>query len=911
MALSRARWTQVTPSDFPWEREALAFLKEGLPDHEPYRAWANFEFMLDGTIGEVDVLVVAPKGVFLVEIKSWPGVVRGDAGTWRRTPPGQTRERSDDNPLLLANRKAKRLNSLLRRQPAFRGQTVPFIKPLVFLSHPDLDCRLDATGREGVTGLGKAADGTPLQAGGLPGVVEHLAHISSQEHAALGRGRIDRPAAKRIAASLEQAGVRPSQRSRKVGDLALEELLDEGLGYQDFAAVHPRSGQAHRRVRIYGSPDADPAARALVTRAAQREFELLAPVRHPGIVHVLDLHEHELGPALVFDRDPSELRLDQYLDQHGATLDLLDRLALIRELAETVASAHSRRLTHRALSPRSVLVIHPDSPSKRRFCIINWQTGAREGGTSFPAAISGTKHLDQLIDADAASYLAPEALTVVDPDPELLDVFSLGAIAYHVFTGQPAAQTLAALTARLQRDGALEVSAVLDGAGKWLAALVREATTADATRRTASAADFIDGVALVEDELTEPERPEEPPGSPGIHPLAAKPGDEIAGFRVVKRLGRGSTAVALLVADADDQYRVLKLASDPERNGRVREEFEVLQKLRDRTIIATHGDPIDAAGHTGVVLSYAAEGTLAQRLHTEGRLSLETLERWGGDLLSAVSYLEQEGISHRDIKPENLGIMQPSARGKLRLVLIDFSLSRAPSDQLQVGTRPYLDPFLGAQFGRPRWDLAGDRFAAAIVLHEMASGTTPYWGARTADPRFVDAEVTVDRDGFPREIAGPLAALLERALRRDAADRFDTADEMEHAWKRIFHQLDHPSLEVDGQADAIALQARATRTTPVVALGLSARAVNALERANALTVADYLALAPLAINTMRGVGRETRRELVATQRGLRERLGVEPPARPTSRTTVDEPDVDRLDALVAQLVPRRTARNAT
>ncbi len=63
-----ARWIQVTPSDFPWERDALTFLKERLPDHEPYRAWANFEFLLDGTIGEVDVLVVAPKGVFLVEI---------------------------------------------------------------------------------------------------------------------------------------------------------------------------------------------------------------------------------------------------------------------------------------------------------------------------------------------------------------------------------------------------------------------------------------------------------------------------------------------------------------------------------------------------------------------------------------------------------------------------------------------------------------------------------------------------------------------------------------------------------------------------------------------------------------------------------------------------------------------------
>lgn len=30
-------WKQITPSDYAWEQEAL-------PDHEPYRAWASFEF---------------------------------------------------------------------------------------------------------------------------------------------------------------------------------------------------------------------------------------------------------------------------------------------------------------------------------------------------------------------------------------------------------------------------------------------------------------------------------------------------------------------------------------------------------------------------------------------------------------------------------------------------------------------------------------------------------------------------------------------------------------------------------------------------------------------------------------------------------------------------------------------------
>ncbi len=56
------RWTEITPSQYPWERDALAFLRQRLPDHEPYRVWSNFEFIAgDGSINEVDALVLTPK----------------------------------------------------------------------------------------------------------------------------------------------------------------------------------------------------------------------------------------------------------------------------------------------------------------------------------------------------------------------------------------------------------------------------------------------------------------------------------------------------------------------------------------------------------------------------------------------------------------------------------------------------------------------------------------------------------------------------------------------------------------------------------------------------------------------------------------------------------------------------------
>jgi hypothetical protein len=143
--MNRQRWTAVSESAYDWERDALDFLRTNLPDHAPWRAWSNLEFVDDeGRVNEVDLLLLAPFGLVLVEIKSRPGSVKGDAHSWTWTTEG--RPIVTDNPLPLANRKAKRLASLLRQQPAIRarGRTAaPWVEPLIFLSAvrqpPDID----------------------------------------------------------------------------------------------------------------------------------------------------------------------------------------------------------------------------------------------------------------------------------------------------------------------------------------------------------------------------------------------------------------------------------------------------------------------------------------------------------------------------------------------------------------------------------------------------------------------------------------------------------------------------------------------------------------------------------------------------------------------------------------------------
>jgi len=384
-----SRWSAITASQFPWEREALDWLREQLPDAEPWHAWSNFEFIDDeGRVNEVDALVLSPQGLFLIEVKSRPGVLTGDAHTWIWTDKGRTV--TDDNPLILTNRKAKRLASLLRRQSAITKARarVPWVEPLVFLSATRTTCRLEPSGLARVHGRGQ------------PGRPDDQGIISALTNppAALGMDTarpvlVDRTLARAIVKAVGESGIRPSNRSRRVGDYELKGLLAEGEGWQDFDGTHLSAG-VHRRIRIYpfagGTAEQ---ARTDLKKAALREFQVLEGITHPGIVKVHDFKETELGPALVFELDPGAIRLDFFLRERGTTLSVDLRLQVLRQLAEVLKYAHGRRLYHRALAPQNVLVKGPEATAPT-LQVMNWQAAAREAtaGATLLRTL-GTRHV--------------------------------------------------------------------------------------------------------------------------------------------------------------------------------------------------------------------------------------------------------------------------------------------------------------------------------------------------------------------------------------------------------------------------------------------------------------------------------------------------------------------------------------
>ena len=872
-----SNWKQITTSDFAWEREALEFAKEFFPEHDPYRAWSNFEFIAqDGSINEIDLMVLTPKGLFLVEIKSHPGVISGNAGTWVWDAPDGKR-RVFDNPRVLNDRKAKKLASLLKVQPTCKKSKakIPFINSLVFLSAENLVNKLEGPARLNVCTRNNFK--------------HEIMHMDENWH----HRKIDRPVAKLISRAVEEAGIKESLRMRRVGQYELTKLLDESDHFQEWLANHTDLGIA-RKVRIYLTYGKSEEEAQRLQKAAKLEFRLLEGIEHPGILKAKDYQQHDHGPALVYEHDPEAVRLDHLLLQRGENrrLETIQAVTLLRLIAEAVQYAHGQRLYHRALSPQSIFVNQLDE-NQFSIKIANWSTAERVYETE-TQQISAFSHLSRMIQDEAGPYVALEAHTGGEADGEHMDVFSLGAIAYHLFTGKKPAENDLELQDKLSHGNGLQITDEINGASEELQYLVQYATHPDLSNRLDSVEEFMECLDGIEDELTRPETQRT------SNPIEAREGDTFeGGITVKKRLGKGACSVVFLV-DYKGQECVLKMAVSPNHNSRLRHEGKTLGQIRHQAIVAYH-NTLDISGHTCLLIDYTSEGTLVQRLRKLGAVQLELLERFGDDLLSAISHLEDKAIFHRDIKPENIGLMKQGSQ--LHLVLFDFSLSSVGNDNITAGTVAYMDPFI-RDIGRRRWDDFAERFSAALTLYEMAAGALPGWASNEGQSHLIDGELEIDRTVFDPSIRDNMVSFFKKSLVRDVANRFSNAGEMLKAWRQVFIEANkpskHPTIHENEKTCPIS---QAQLDTQIGLLDLSVQALDALSRRNINSVAELIKLNRSKVRVWLGVGSKTRAELSDVIAQLQARLLTEQHAREMIR---GEGGLTSIDRLFGHIMPKVT-----
>jgi serine/threonine-protein kinase len=154
-------------------------------------------------------------------------------------------------------------------------------------------------------------------------------------------------------------------------------------------------------------------------------------------------------------------------------------------------------------------------------------------------------------------------------------------------------------------------------------------------------------------------------------------------------------------------------------------------------------------------------------------------------ILSALSATHQRNIIHRDIKPDNLFLVR-DANGSFNVKVLDFGIAKVMDAAGGMGQKTRTGVLLGTPgYMSPEQiknskgvDGRSDLWSVGIIFYELLTGTSPF----PADNEFARLTSVLTEEVKPIDrIAPHLAAwtpFFQRALAKEPAQRFQTADEM-------------------------------------------------------------------------------------------------------------------------------------
>ncbi len=311
-------------------------------------------------------------------------------------------------------------------------------------------------------------------------------------------------------------------------------------------------------------------------------------------------------------------------------------------------------------------------------------------------------------------------------------------------------------------------------------------------------------------------------------------GREIGPYKIIDRIAGGGMGEIYLARDPRlDRLIALKVlpayfVSDDERVRRFQTEARAASALNHANILTIY-----EVGQSEEVFFIAAEyidGPTIRELIRAGNLSLAKVLKIADQLLSGLTAAHAAGIVHRDIKPEN--VMQ---RRDDVIKILDFGIAKlmerlssetsartASGSTLQtevgvmLGTIGYTSP---EQVRGLDIDERTDIWSCGVVLYEMLAGHRPFEGTTNADT----IVAMLEREPAPifgmsapvDPVLRKIQAVVIKALRKDPAERYQTAAEMRAELAQIKQELD--AGKDSRSQSAISLQTRVSELSEIAA----------------------------------------------------------------------------------------------
>jgi Tol biopolymer transport system component len=274
----------------------------------------------------------------------------------------------------------------------------------------------------------------------------------------------------------------------------------------------------------------------------------------------------------------------------------------------------------------------------------------------------------------------------------------------------------------------------------------------------------------------------------GAHSIG--PGTLLGRYCLVEKIGSGGMGDVWRASDTTLGRTVAvkilpeEAIATPERRRRFETEARSAATVSHPNLV-----PVFDYGETDGVLYIVQElvqgQTVAEMLRAVGAIPPERAAEWCAQAAEGLAQAHDAGVLHRDVKPGNLIIGKD---GRLRV--LDFGLAKmlggttrglADPDPLThdgfiVGSIHYMSPeqALGREL-----DGRSDGFSLGIVLYEMLMGKRPFEGRSAIDTMHAIAyEPPRPIDPADPAVPPPLTTILEKALDKNAEDRYQSLREM-------------------------------------------------------------------------------------------------------------------------------------
>ncbi len=204
----------------------------------------------------------------------------------------------------------------------------------------------------------------------------------------------------------------------------VEKLGAGGMG-EVYRAHDSRLGRDVALKVLLQEKGMDPGSR----KRLQREAMAVAALKHPNIVTIYSVEEHEHLLFLTMELVEGK-SLDGLIPPEGLSLQQVLDIAL--PVTDAIRHAHEKGITHRDLKPGNIMLDEGERPKVLDFGLAKLARTQAEDGLSVSADDSVTREGAVL---GTASYMSPEQ-ALGKPTDSRSDIFSMGIILFEMATGR-------------------------------------------------------------------------------------------------------------------------------------------------------------------------------------------------------------------------------------------------------------------------------------------------------------------------------------------------------------------------------------------------------------------------------------------------------------------------------------------